>query len=140
MVWGRTNCNDRGVALLEFLNSSNLEILNQGYDPTYLSARRLEAVGITPESFGLLESFKSWEVSSELSLSDHRHIPFTLEGSVLQFLIRNLRSTNWESFQEGLKGIQESGPEMNMKDEAGRACNSFCPAGPNLSLWGQLPS
>ena len=27
-AWGSTNCNDRGEALLEFLNSSNLEILN----------------------------------------------------------------------------------------------------------------
>ena len=26
MVWGSTNCSDRGVALLEFLNSSNLVI------------------------------------------------------------------------------------------------------------------
>jgi hypothetical protein len=34
-------------------------------------------------------------------------------------LIRNLRGTNWDSFQEGLKGILERDPEMNMKDEAG---------------------
>jgi len=33
-------------------------------------------------------------------------------------LIKNPRSTNWDSFQEGLKGILERGPEMNMKDEA----------------------
>jgi len=27
-AWGSTNCNGRGESLLEFLNSSNLEILN----------------------------------------------------------------------------------------------------------------
>jgi len=44
-------------------------------------------IDITLGSFGLLESFKSWEVSFEPSLSDHRHILFTLEGSVLVCLI-----------------------------------------------------
>jgi len=34
-------------------------------------------------------------------------------------LIRNPRGSNWDSFQERLKGILERGPEMNMKDEAG---------------------
>jgi hypothetical protein len=44
---------------------------------------------------------------------------FTLEGSVLVCLIRNPRGTSWDSFREGLKGVLERGPEMNMKDEAG---------------------
>lgn len=119
MVWGSTNCNVKGVALLEFLNSWNLEILNQGNEPTYCSARRLEVTDITLGSFGFLESFKSWEVSSEPSLSDHRHILFTLEGSPPVRLIRNLKGTNWDSFREGLKGILERDPETNIKDEAG---------------------
>jgi len=97
MVWGSTTFRDRGVALFEFLNSL-MEILNQGNDPTYYSAGRLEVIGITLGSFGLLESFKSWEVSSEPSLLDHRHILFSLVGSVLVCLIRNPRGTNWDSF------------------------------------------
>ena len=28
IVWGSTNCNDRGEVLVEFRNSSNLETLN----------------------------------------------------------------------------------------------------------------
>jgi hypothetical protein len=77
MVWGSTNCNDKGVALLEYLNSSNLEILNQGNDSTYCSAGRLEVFEITLWFFGLLESFKGWEVASEPSMSDHRYNLFT---------------------------------------------------------------
>jgi hypothetical protein len=73
-------------------------------------------IDITLGSFGLLESFKSWEVSSEPSLSDHRHILFTLEGSVLVCLIRNPSS---DSFQERLKCVLERGPEMHMKDKVG---------------------
>ena len=30
IVWGSTNCNGRGESLYEFLNTTNLEILNQG--------------------------------------------------------------------------------------------------------------
>jgi hypothetical protein len=101
---------------LEFLNSSNLEILNQDNDPTYCSAFRLEVIDITLGPFGLLGHFKSWEVSSGPSLSDRRHVLFTLEGYL---------------FQEGLNGIQERGTEMSMKDET---CNYFCPEGPYLGL------
>jgi len=98
--------------LLEYPNSSNLEILNQGNGSTYCSAGRLEVFEITLWSFGLLESFKGWEVSSEPSLLDYTHILFTLEGSVIVRLIRNPRGTNWDSFQEGLKGRLERGQKL----------------------------
>ena len=39
-AWGSMNCNSRGEALMEFLNSSNLEILNQGNEPTFCSGGR----------------------------------------------------------------------------------------------------
>jgi len=56
---GSTNCNNRRVALAEFLNSMNLEILNQGNDPIFCSGHRLEVIDITLGSFGLLRSVKS---------------------------------------------------------------------------------
>jgi hypothetical protein len=59
-VWGSTNCKERGVALVEFLNYMNLGILNQGNGPTFCSSRRVEVIDITLGSFGLLESIKSW--------------------------------------------------------------------------------
>ena len=67
-AWGSTNCNDTGVALVEFLNTMNLEILNQDNDPTFCSGNRLEVIEITLGSFGLLGRVKSWEVSSEPSV------------------------------------------------------------------------
>jgi len=39
-------------------------------------------INSTIEPFGLLERITGWEVSSEPSLSDHRHILFILQGSV----------------------------------------------------------
>jgi len=46
--------------MVEFLNSSNLEILNQGSKPSFCSGGRLEMIDITLGFFGLLESIKSW--------------------------------------------------------------------------------
>jgi hypothetical protein len=76
-------------------------------------------IDITLGSYGLLEIIVRWEVSWESSLSDHRHILFTLRGSVPVLLIRNPRGTNWGSFWEDLRDKLERGLELSMKDEAG---------------------
>ena len=118
-AWGSTNCNSRGEALMEFLGSSNLEILNRGNEPTFSNAVRQGVLDITLVSYGLLDNIADWEVSSEPSLSDHRHILFNLRGSVPAPLIRNPRGTNWGSFRTDLRRGLEGGPQMSMKDEAG---------------------
>jgi hypothetical protein len=102
-VWGSTNCNSRGEALVEFLNSTRLEILNQGNELTFCSGGRLEVIDITLGSLRHLDITIEWEVSSEPSLSDHRHILFILRGPFLACLIRNPRGTNWGSFKENLR-------------------------------------
>jgi hypothetical protein len=55
------------VALLGFPNFTNLEILDQGDDCIFGSARRLDVINITQAAFGLLVSFKGSDVSSEPS-------------------------------------------------------------------------
>jgi hypothetical protein len=64
-VWGSTNCNGRGEALIDFLSSTNLEIFNQGNEPIFCSGGRQEVIDITLGSRGLLESITGWGVSSE---------------------------------------------------------------------------
>jgi hypothetical protein len=119
-AWGSTNCDSRGEGLVEFLNSSNLEILNRGNEPTFCSGGRLEVTDIiTLGSLRLPESIIDWEVLSEPSLSDHRYTLFTLGGSVPVCLIRNPRGTNWGSFKGDLRDRLEGGPEMNVNNEAG---------------------
>jgi hypothetical protein len=94
-------------------------ILNWGNEPTFWSGGRLEVIDISIGSLRLPESIIGLEVSSEPFLSDHRHILFTLRGSVPGRLITNPRGTNWDSFKGDLMDRQERGPEMNMKNEAG---------------------
>jgi hypothetical protein len=118
-VWGSTNCNRRGEAWMEFLNYTNLEILNQGKEPTFCSRGRSEVINITLGTLWLLDSIIGSEISPEPSPSDHRHILFTLRGSVPVRLIRNPRGTNWGSFKGDLRDRLERSPEMNMKSEDG---------------------
>jgi len=88
-AWGSTNCNGTGESLMEFLNSLNVEILNLGNGSTFCSSGKQQVIDITLRTYVLLESITGWEVSLEPSLSDHRHILFTLRGSVPVPLIRN---------------------------------------------------
>ena len=117
-VWGSTNCNTRGETLMEFLKTTNLEFLNRVNEPTFCSGGRLQVTDISLGFLRPLESIIGWKVSSEPSLSDHRHILFILWGSVPARLIRDPRGTNWGSFREDLRERLERGPEMDMKSEA----------------------
>ena len=103
---------------MEFLKTTNLEFLNRGNEPTFCSGGRLQVTDISLGFLRPLESIIGWKVSSEPSLSDHRHILFILWGSVPARLIRDPRGTNWGSFREDLRERLERGPEMDMKSEA----------------------
>jgi len=96
--------------MLEFLNTTHLEILNRGSAPTFCSGGRLEVIDIALGSLGLLDSIIGWEVSSEPSLSDHRHILFILQGSVLVRLIRNPRGHQLGLLQRGSERSTGEGP------------------------------
>jgi len=73
-VWGSNNCNGRGESLYEFLNTTNLEILNQGKEHNFWNVSRQEVIDITLGSYGFLETSTGWEVLQEPSLSNHRYI------------------------------------------------------------------
>jgi hypothetical protein len=78
-VWCSTKCNSRGghVGISKFFKFGDLNPENK---PTP-SGGKLDVIDITLESLGLLEIIVDLEVLSELSLSDNRHILFTIRGS-----------------------------------------------------------
>jgi hypothetical protein len=118
-AWGSTDCNGRVEALVEFLDASGLEILNWGNEPTFFNRYRSEVIDITLGFFGLLDNIENLEVSMEPSLSDHRHILFTLRGSLPAHQSRNPRGADWDSFQEELRGSLSRGPIDYTRYEAG---------------------
>ncbi|KAL7725082.1 hypothetical protein ACLKA6_016155 [Drosophila palustris] len=111
--WGSSNINARGELLLDYLLSTNLEIINRGNDPTFIIKDRKEVIDLTLVSHPLSNLITEWKVSDEHSFSDHRYIEFALNlkpPKPLQFT--NLRKTNWSKYQILLKKvIPEKAPE-----------------------------
>lgn len=99
-IWGSSNINPRGNVLLEYIASTNLDILNRGAEPTFVNAIRSEVLDVTFASHFFTERITNWQVSSEETLSDHKEINFNIlmekrEG----ILFRNPRNTSWENFR-----------------------------------------
>ncbi len=103
-VWGSTDINPRGTLLLQFIAQSNLNILNKGKVPTFVTRNRKEVLDITLASEDIADQIDSWRVSLEPSFSDHRSIHFSLKGYVPRMVtFRNPRRTNWEQYRNFLK-------------------------------------
>jgi hypothetical protein len=47
VVWGSSDINPRGRALLEYIRSTDLKILNQGKVPIFLTERRQEIIDLS---------------------------------------------------------------------------------------------
>jgi len=74
ICWGSSNTNRRGEALLEYLITTDLDILNTGISPTFVVSNRQEVIDISLASNDLAQEIINWKVTDEESLSDHRHI------------------------------------------------------------------
>jgi hypothetical protein len=108
-----------GKSWWNFKDASGMEILNRGTEPTFCNGYRTEVIDITLGSLGLLDYIQNWEVSLEPSLSDHRHILFTLRGSLVARLSRNPRGIKWDSYREELQDLLCRGPMEYIRDDAG---------------------
>jgi hypothetical protein len=108
-LWGSTGDNPRGESLMEYLVSSNLNILNHGNKPTFVVSNRLEVIDLTLGTKEIVNLVTNWHVSDETSLSDHRYICFQIANILInQVSYRNSRKTNWESYKDDLKGNLET--------------------------------
>jgi ribonuclease HI len=104
--WGSTDCNARGNSLMDYIASENLELLNQGNEPTFITRVRKEVLDITLMNQYLTGYVQNWRVSDEPSLSDHRHIRFSWAVSPPKPVpYRNPRKTDWTRFQKHLERL-----------------------------------
>ncbi|XP_039306756.1 uncharacterized protein LOC120358104 [Solenopsis invicta] len=119
-VWGSTDTNDRDGRLLEFLASTDLEILNRGNKPTFCTAVRREVLDLTVCSRCISRDVVGWRVSRELSLLDHRQITFKLawaKGGTeeeLEFWVDHLQRALVESYERNC-------PERAVKNSRGNS-------------------
>jgi hypothetical protein len=103
ILWGSTGTNPR-ESHMEFLVSSNLNILNHGNEPTFFVFYRKEVIDLTLATNKIVNLISNWHVSDEPSLSDHRYICFQIGNiSINQATFRNPRRTSWESYKDNLK-------------------------------------
>jgi hypothetical protein len=97
-MWGAT------APIMEFLVSSNLNILNPGNEPTFVVCSRKEVTDLTFGTNKIGNLVRNWHVSDELSLSDHRYICSQIGNiTINQVTFRDPRRTNGESYKENLK-------------------------------------
>lgn len=106
LVWGSTNCNPQGEALLSFILTSNLETLNVGNEPTFVTSTRHEVIDITLCSIHISHLIKSWKVTNKVLTSDHRCITFHIKTDHTEFArFRNPKFTDWDKFNENLSKL-----------------------------------
>ncbi|KAJ8914639.1 hypothetical protein NQ315_015377 [Exocentrus adspersus] len=100
--WGSKDVNQRGQDLLEFLISSGLDILNRGTKPTFVTRNRQEVIDITISNSWSSHLVTNWRVSSEVSMSDHRHILFNLETGAVpeEREYRHPKLTVWSTYKD----------------------------------------
>ncbi len=102
VIWGSSDINPRGNALLEFIAANELVILNQANEPTFVNSVRREVVDITLSTVDVNINF--WKVLEEETGSDHRYVTFQLEtNSVEKVSYRNPRKSNWKIYKDTLK-------------------------------------
>ncbi|XP_011698269.1 PREDICTED: uncharacterized protein LOC105456145 [Wasmannia auropunctata] len=94
-IWGSTNMNERGEKLLEYLITTDLEVLNRGNQPTFCTRVRREVLDLTLCSRRAMSEVTGWRVSNEPSLSDHRLITFRLSDLKVEARkVRNPKRTD----------------------------------------------
>jgi hypothetical protein len=103
IVWGKTGTNPRGEGLVEYLLSLNLNILNQGNEPTFLWS--VTERSLTWHYLNIICNLvNNWYVSDGTSLSHHRYICFQTGNMVTnQTTFRDPMRNNWESYKYDLK-------------------------------------
>ena len=92
---GSTDINLRGECLMEYLVSTNLNILNKGNVPTFVISNTMEVIDLTLGTDKIGDLVTNWHVSYEISLSVHRYIVFQVgDLEITRLTYRNPKRTN----------------------------------------------
>lgn len=94
-LWGMNQANNRGKILVDYLFTTNLHIINNGSEATFVNKRSRTIIDLTLATEKAAEQISNWRVSSEASCSDHRWILFELNTTTVNALPRrNPRKTD----------------------------------------------
>lgn len=105
-LWGCNKANTRGEVLCTYLFSTNLNIVNRGSEPTWVTARGQTIIDLTLASESATKLISNWHVSNEPSCSDHRRIRFSLVANTKKpEPRRNPRRTNVPGYKRLLASL-----------------------------------
>ena len=118
-LWGSTDINKRGEYLYDYLLCNNIDIMNRGKDPTFITRARQEVLDITLANPLIAPRICNWCVSKEASLSDHCHIRFDLKvKKKFAKEIRYPKLTDWCAYQGHIKSeIEDLDVGINTADD-----------------------
>ena len=94
----------RGEFVEDFLIINNLQCVNVGNRPTFRSgAGHSSIIDVTFANYSLATSIYNWKVDSDLHISDHYRISFSIHNNSSNFRINNAsdwnyRRANWNLF------------------------------------------
>ena len=103
-VWNCPRTDRRSEPVEDFLITNNLQCVNVGNRPTFRSgAGCTSIINITFANYNLATSIYDWKVDSDLHISDHYRISFSINNSST-FRINdasdwNYKKGNWNLFQ-----------------------------------------
>lgn len=103
-LWGMDTQNARGKALVDYLFTTNLTLLNTGSEPTFINRRSQTIIDLTLATEGAAAITTGWQVSKEASCSDHRWIRFDIQVCVTPIQPRrNPRNTDRAAYTRTLE-------------------------------------
>jgi hypothetical protein len=89
---------------MEYLVTTNLNILNKGNKPSFVISNRKEVIDLILGTDKIGDLVTNWHVCDEISLSDHRYIVYQVgDLEVTRLTYCNPKRTTWESYREHLK-------------------------------------
>jgi hypothetical protein len=103
VVWGSKWDCPRGVTLLDYLATNNLELLNVGNSPTWEKEDSQDVIDITFCTQNISDNIKNWQVLKNRSWSDHNIISMELDAiETSKEKFRNKKKTNWIGYRAAL--------------------------------------
>jgi hypothetical protein len=107
---------------LKYIAHSNLEILNRGSEPTFVTRVKEQVIDITLYSASIWQEIVNWRVSKEVSLSDHRIIRYRMSQSASR--VQNPLSTDWVCYKtELISGFGDWVGDILTKDDIENSVN-----------------
>lgn len=105
IVWGYPKSNERGNKVLDYINSKNLFLQNTNKDPpTFQHNNSKGWPDLTFNSIDMTQHIQNWEVTEDITCSDHNYIKFTI-GEKTQ-TIQNKRYNSNSNKQKFIKQIK----------------------------------